>query len=130
MGVGVGGITTGVGVGVTTVVVPLDVELVLPVAVVEVVPTVEVEPVAVVDGLVVIVVVVVEVVTVVFPGTHFPPERIIPNLLEQLLQATPLSLYVKENVPGGQADTHSCPLAISELPQLRQTFEGSTPTER
>lgn len=105
-------------------VVEVELVLVLPVEELEPVPIVEVEPVP----LALMVVVVVVVVTVVFPLTHFPPERISPSLLEQLLQPTPPSLKVKEKVPGGQAETHSLPLRTRLLPQLRQASEVGTPT--
>jgi hypothetical protein len=49
-----------------------------------------------------ITVVVVDVVT--DPSTHFPFESICPNLEEQVLQATPPSLYVKANDPEEQVD--------------------------
>jgi len=110
---------------------------VLPDATVAVDPVVDVDVVAlgagvagaagVPAGLVVTVVVVVDVVVVVFPGTHFPPDKISPNLLEQVSQAIPLSLKVKGKVPAGQAATHSLPLAIKFLPQFSQTLEGRTP---
>lgn len=73
-------------------------------------------------------VLVVTVVVVVVPTTHFPPLRMKPNLLEQVLQATPPSLYTDEKVPLGQADTQSPPLATNPLPQAEQSFPGSTPT--
>lgn len=66
----------------------MTVVLVLPPPVLPPVPTVEVEP----EPEVLIVVVVVVVVTVVLPGTHLPPDRMSPSLLEQVMQPTPPSL--------------------------------------
>lgn len=77
------------------------------------------------DTRVLVVTVVVEIV----PGTHFPPERMNPSLLEQVLQATPPSLYAEEKVPAGQAGTQSFPLATNPLLQLAQSLLGSTPTD-
>lgn len=47
-----------------------------------------------VAGAVAILVVVVVVVVVLDPAIHFPLTKICPSLLEQVLQATPPSLYV------------------------------------
>lgn len=71
---------------------------------------------------------VVTVVVVVVPTTHFPPLKMNPNLLEQVLQATPPSLYIDEKVPLGQAFTQSPPFATNPFPQAEQTLPGKTPT--
>ena len=74
----------------------------VPLALDEPVPLVEVEP----GDDVLMVVVVVVVLTVVLPGTHWPPDKISPSLLEHVLHPTPPSLKLKGNEPTGQAATH------------------------
>lgn len=67
------------------------------------------------------------VLTEVEPITHLPFTRVNPNFLEQVLHETPPSLKVKGYVPGGQVVVQFPSLAMTELPQLEQSFPGNTP---
>jgi len=66
-------------------------------------------------------------VVVLDPGTHLPLTRISPNLLEQLLQATPPSLYVKAYVLAGHSEKQNPLFKMLAAPQLRHCLLVNCP---